>query len=93
MNLKEVFGDGNYIRIEYVNGNSELIGADYLYQAIKAQLIEEIRIIDSDLKLIRLIDTTDPDVIAQASEALIDTTERNPYLNSRLAPKHQVSEE
>jgi hypothetical protein len=41
-----------------------------LYQALKSRLIDELRIIDSDLKLVALIDMTDPEVKRSAEQFL-----------------------
>jgi hypothetical protein len=42
MDFKELLAPDTYIRVEYNNGNSECVSADYFFQAIKERLIDEL---------------------------------------------------
>lgn len=63
MERKELFEPGSRIRIEYMNGQSTRISVDYLYQAFKRRLIDELRTQDvpigNQITFYSLIDATE----------------------------------
>lgn len=63
MDLKDLFDTDTHIRIEHRFGDSERISVDYLYQAFKQRLCEDLRYeIPADCIFSherRLIDTAD----------------------------------
>jgi hypothetical protein len=72
MDHKDFFDQLGHIDI---CNNSAHCTYEELYQAIKSRLIEELAVIDSDLKLIRLIDTTS-DEVKRKAESIIGTLEK-----------------